>query len=149
VLRTFSKIYGLAGARVGYAIAPPDVVTATEKVRPAFYVTASAQAAAVASIGDETELARRRTLNSEGRAQLEGILRDHGLDPVGPAVANFVYVDVGDGRTLFDELLRQGVIVRPLEGFGAPSAIRISVGTHDELAFFDVALGHVLSGVSS
>jgi histidinol-phosphate aminotransferase len=149
VLRTFSKIYGLAGARVGFAIAPPDVVTATEKVRPAFYVTASAQAAAVASIGDGAEVGRRRALNAEGRVLLEQILREHGLDPVGPAVANFVYVEVGDGRGVFDELLRQGVIVRPLEGFGAPSAIRISVGTTDELEFFRVALGHVLSGVSS
>jgi histidinol-phosphate aminotransferase len=149
VLRTFSKIYGLAGLRVGYAIGPPDVATATDKVRPAFYVTASAQAAAVASIGDDEELARRRALNTEGRELLERILREHGLEPVGPALGNFVYVEVGDGRAVFDELLRQGVIVRPLEGFGAPSAIRISVGTTDELEYLRVALGHVLSGVSS
>jgi len=149
VLRTFSKIYGLAGARVGYAIAPSDVASAADKVRPAFYVTASAQAAAVASIGADDELARRRALNAEGRALLEGILREHGLEPVGPALGNFVYVDVGDGRAVFEELLRQGVIVRPLEGFGAPSAIRVSVGTQDELEYFRVALGHVLSGVSS
>jgi histidinol-phosphate aminotransferase len=149
VLRTFSKIYGLAGARVGYGISPRDVVTAAHKVRPAFYVTASAQAAALASIGDERELAARRALNTEGRALLDAILRDHGFEPVGPARGNFLYVEVGDGRRIFDELLRQGVIVRPLEGFGAPSAIRVSVGTNDELEYFRVALGHVLSGVSS
>jgi histidinol-phosphate aminotransferase len=149
VLRTFSKIYGLAGARVGYGIAPADVVTAMHKVRPAFHVTASAQAAALASIGSDDELATRRARNAVGRARLEAILRDHGYEPAGPARGNFVYVDVGDGRRMFDELLRQGVIVRPLEGFGAPSAIRVSVGTDDELEYFRVALGHVLSGVSS
>jgi histidinol-phosphate aminotransferase len=149
VLRTFSKIYGLAGARVGYGIAPAEVVTATDKVRPAFHVSAAAQAAALASIGEEDELVRRRALNAEGRSVLESILREHGLEPVGPAFGNFVYVEVGDARTVFDELLRQGVIVRPLEGFGAPSAIRISVGTPDELDVFRVALGHVLSSVSS
>jgi histidinol-phosphate aminotransferase len=149
VLRTFSKIYGLAGARVGYGIAPADVVAELHKVRPAFHVTASAQAAALASIGDDDELAARRALNEEGRVRLEAILREHGLDPVGPARGNFVYVEVGDGRRVFDELLRQGVIVRPLEGFGAPSAIRVSVGTGDELEYLRDALGHVLSGVSS
>jgi histidinol-phosphate aminotransferase len=134
---------------VGYGIAPPDVVTATDKVRTAFHVTASAQAAALASVGDEQELASRRALNADGRARLESIVRDHGLEPVGPALGNFVYVEVGDGRAMFEQLLQQGIIVRPLEGFGAPSAIRVSVGTSDELNAFAVALGHVHSGVSS
>jgi len=66
-----------------------------------------------------------------------------------PALGNFLYVEVGDGRAMFDQLLREGVIVRPLAGFGAPEAIRVSVGTEDENAFFAAALGHVLSGVSS
>jgi histidinol-phosphate aminotransferase len=149
VLRTFSKIYGLAGERVGYGVAPEDVVAATSKVRRAFDVGATAQAAAVASIGDEAELARRRAANAEGRAQLEQALREHGLEPAGPALGNFLYVEVGDGRGLFERLLREGVIVRPLTGFGAPEAIRISVGTAEENAFFADALGHVLSGVSS
>ena len=149
VLRTFSKIYGLAGLRVGYAIAPPDVVVATSKVRRAFDVTTPAQAAALASIGDSDEIARRRAENARGRAQLEAVLREHGLEPVGPAVGNFVFVEVGDGRALFEQLLRQGVIVRPLTGFGAPGAIRVSVGTPDETGVFAQALGHVLSGVSS
>ena len=149
VLRTFSKIYGLAGERVGYGVAPEDVVAATSKVRRAFDVTATAQAAAIASIGDEEELARRRAANAEGRAQLEQALRAHGLEPAGPALGNFLYAEVGDGRALFEQLLREGVIVRPLAGFGAPEAIRVSVGTEDENAFFAAALGHVLSGVSS
>jgi histidinol-phosphate aminotransferase len=149
VLRTFSKIYGLAGLRVGYAVAPADVVVATSKVRRAFEVTATAQAAALASMGDEPEIVRRRAANTEGRAQLEQALRGHGFEPAGPAVGNFVYVEVGDGRALFEQLLRQGVIVRPLDGFGAPEAIRISVGSSEENDIFAAALGHVLSGVSS
>jgi len=148
VLRTFSKIYGLAGLRVGYGIAPADVVEATSKVRRAFDVDAVAQAAALASIGDEEELGRRRALTAEGRVILGESLRAHGLDPVWPALGNFLYVEVGDGAAMFDRLLRQGVIVRPLAGFGAPEAIRVTVGTPDENAFFADALGHVLTGVS-
>jgi histidinol-phosphate aminotransferase len=149
VLRTFSKIYGLAGLRVGYGVAPEDVVTATSKVRRAFDVSASAQAAAVASIGNAEELERRRAANAAGRAFLEQALRGHGLEPAGPALGNFVYAEVGDGKAVFEQLLREGVIVRPLAGFGAPEAIRVSVGTEEENELFAVALGHVLSGVSS
>jgi histidinol-phosphate aminotransferase len=148
VLRTFSKIYGLAGLRVGYGIAPADVVAATSKVRRAFEVTATAQAAALASLDDTEELARRRAVNAAGRERLELMLREHGLEPAGPALGNFLYVEVGDGRGVFERLLREGVIVRPLEGFGAPEAIRITVGTPDELDVLHAALGHVLSGVS-
>jgi histidinol-phosphate aminotransferase len=148
VLRTFSKIYGLAGLRVGYGVAPPDVVTATSKVRRAFDVTSTAQAAALASLGDEAELARRRALNAAGRTALDEALRGHGLDPVGPSLGNFLFARVGDGRAVFEQLLQQGVIVRPLAGFGAPEAIRITVGTPDENAFFADALGHIFSSIS-
>jgi histidinol-phosphate aminotransferase len=148
VLRTFSKIYGLAGLRVGWAVAPADVVTATSKVRRAFDVSASAQAAALASLDGAEELARRRELNASGRDRLAEILRNHGLDPASPARGNFLFADVGGGRELFERLLREGVIVRPLDAFGAPEAIRVSVGTPEENETFAVALGHVLSGVS-
>jgi histidinol-phosphate aminotransferase len=148
VLRTFSKIYGLAGLRVGYGVAPADVVTATSKVRRAFDVTSTAQAAALASIGDDAEITRRREVNAAGRAALEDILRGHGLEPVGPAVGNFLYTEVGDGKAVFEQLLRQGAIVRPLGGFGAPGAIRVTVGTADEMAFFAAALDQVLTGLS-
>jgi len=144
VLRTFSKIYGLAGLRVGYAVGPADVCAAMAKVRRPFDITTPAQVAAVASIGDADELARRRTVNRNGLAQLEEILHDHALEPV-PSVGNFVYVDTGaDGSVLFDRLLHEGVIVRPLAGFGSPSAIRISVGTPEELEVLATALAHVL-----
>ena len=148
VLRTFSKIYGLAGLRVGWAVAPADVVTATSKVRRAFDVTSTAQLAALASLDDAQEIARRRALNAAGRERLGEILRAHGLEPAGPARGNFLFADVGAGRELFERLLREGVIVRPLDGFGAPEGIRVSVGTPEENELFAVALGHVLSSVS-
>jgi histidinol-phosphate aminotransferase len=149
VLRTFSKIYGLAGLRVGYGIGPADVVAATAKVRRAFDVTATAQVAALASIGDDDEIARRRAANAAGRSQLAAAFREHGIDPVGPSLGNFLFAEVGDGREVFEQLLRQGVIVRPCGGFGAHNSIRVSVGSEEENAIFGAALGHVLSGVSS
>jgi len=148
VLRTFSKIYGLAGLRVGYAVAPQDVVVATSKVRRAFDVTALGQAAALASIDGADEIDRRRAENARGRAQLDAVVRAHGLEVAGPAVGNFLYVEVGDGRAVFERLLREGVIVRPLDGFGSTSAIRVTVGTSEENDVFAAALGHVFSGVT-
>jgi histidinol-phosphate aminotransferase len=146
VLRTFSKIYGLAGLRVGYAVAPPDVAAAMAKTRRPFDVTSPAQAAALASLDDPHEIARRRRLNAEGLAQLTGILEAHGFDPLTGAVGNFLYVEIGDeAPRVYDALLREGVIVRPLAGFGAPYALRISVGSPDENAFFAEALGRVLA----
>ena len=145
VLRTFSKIYGLAGLRVGYAVAAPSVCAAMAKVRRPFDLTTSAQAAAVASIGDGAEIARRRKVNAEGLERLEAMLAGHGLEPV-PSVGNFLYVDTGaDADGLFDRLLHEGVIVRPLAGFGSPTAIRISVGTPEELEVLAAALGRALA----
>jgi len=151
VLRTFSKIFGLAGLRVGYGVAPEEVVTAIGKVRRAFDITAPAQVAALASLsapGADSELERRRRINAEARPVVEDALRQHGLEPVGPAVANFVFAEVGaDSRLLFEQLLQEGVIVRPTAGFGAPGGIRVTVGTPEENAFFRQALGRVLSHV--
>ena len=144
VLRTFSKIYGLAGLRVGYGVGPVEVIQAIGKTRRAFDVGTQAQVAALASMHTESELAERRRLTGEGRATLERTLREHGLEPAGPAVANFLFVDVGDDApSLFDALLHQGAIVRPMGGFGAPGALRITVGTPDENAFFAEALASV------
>jgi histidinol-phosphate aminotransferase len=149
ILRTFSKIYGLAGLRVGYGVAPAEVVTAIGKVRRAFDITSPAQVAALASLntpGADSELDRRRRVNVEGRPAIEEALRQHGFDPVGAAVANFVFAEVGDdSRPLFEQLLQEGVIVRPTAGFGAPGGIRVTVGTQEENAHFSEALGRVLS----
>lgn len=140
VLRTFSKIYGLAGLRVGYGVGPPEVVSAIRKVQNAFDVTQPAQDAALASVGEVREIKRRRARTAEGRAALHELLVRHGFR-VAPPVANFVYADVGgDASELGDRLLQEGVIVRPLAPFGAPKAVRITVGTPNEQAFLAAAL---------
>src|SRR5213076_1618995 len=150
VLRTFSKIFGLAGLRVGYAVAAPPVVTALGKVRRAFDITTPAQEAALASLGDIREVERRRLENAAQRPEVERILQEHGLEPATPAVANFLYCDIGeDSRPLFEQLLREGVIVRPTHGFGGPTAIRVTVGTADENAFFAEALDRIRTPAKS
>lgn len=141
VLRTFSKIFGLAGLRVGYGIGSEEVVTAIGKVRRAFDVTSAGQEAALASYADVDEITRRRVANRDAMASLERVLRDQGLEPAGPAVANFLFVRVGDALAVNDALLREGVIVRPMGAFGAPDALRITAGTPDEIAFLEQALG--------
>ncbi len=144
VLRTFSKIYGLAGLRVGYGIGAAELVSALGKVRRAFDLSIPAQEAALASLGDTAELERRRRLNAEGREKLERILRANGWEPALPAVGNFLYAEVGgDARETFEALLRLGVIVRPLAAFGAPGAIRVTVGTPEEHAFLAEALARL------
>jgi histidinol-phosphate aminotransferase len=140
VLRTFSKIFGLAGLRVGYGVGPADVITAIGKVRRAFDVTSAGQEAALASLDAHAELARRRDANRSAMALLERALRDHGLEPAGPAVANFLFVRVGDAVGLNDALLRRGVIVRPMGSFGAPDALRVTAGTPEEIGVLAEAL---------
>jgi histidinol-phosphate aminotransferase len=146
VLRTFSKIYGLAALRVGYGIGPVDVLQAVKKVRNAFDVNQVAQDAALASLGDPGELARRRALTADARAQLLAICAGLPVRVASPPVANFLFVEVGeDATTLFEALLREGVIVRPLAPFGAPGAIRVTVGTADENELFGQAFARTLA----
>ncbi|HUG63830.1 MAG TPA: histidinol-phosphate transaminase [Gaiellaceae bacterium] len=145
VLRTFSKIFGLAGLRVGYGIGSADVITAIAKVRRAFDVTSAGQEAALASLHGQDELDRRRASNRHAMSLLEGSLRKHGYEPVGPAVANFQFVRVEDAAAVNDALLHRGVIVRPLASFGAPDALRITAGTPDEIA----ALADALTDMSA
>jgi histidinol-phosphate aminotransferase len=143
VLRTFSKIYGLAGLRVGYGVGPEEVIAAIGKVRRAFDVTSAGQEAALASLASDAELARRRASNREAMTLLEAALREHGYEPAGPAVANFLFVRVGDAASVNDALLRRGVIVRPMGAFGAPDALRITAGTPDEVAVLAEALADI------
>lgn len=150
VLRTFSKIYGLAGLRVGYGIAPEELVQALGKTRRAFDLATPAQEAALASLDFPDELVRRREANAAGRTELTGILTDAGYRVAGPAVGNFVFADLGeDAQRLFTALLREGVIVRPLAGFGAPQAIRVTVGTPEEHAFLAEALVRVRTAAAA
>ena len=143
VLRTFSKIYGLAGLRVGYGIGPEDVITAIGKVRRAFDVTSAGQEAALASVGDDAEIARRRDANQVAIAELRRLLVTYGFEPAGPAAANFLFVRAGDADGVNDALLRRGVIVRPMGPFGASDALRITAGTPDEVAFLGAALAEI------
>jgi histidinol-phosphate aminotransferase len=144
VLRTFSKIYGLAGVRVGYGVAAAELVTELGKTRRAFDITTPGQEAALASLDAADELARRRDLNKRGRAELEQLLLDAGYRVVPGSVGNFVFVETDeDAKAVFDALLRQGVIVRPMAGFGAVNAFRVTVGTADEHAFVADALTRV------
>jgi len=144
VLRTFSKIFGLAGLRVGYAVGPRDVCEAMTKVRRPFDVSTTAQTAALASLDDPDAIARRRLLNGLGVTELVRVLRGHGYEPLPDPVGNFVCIDVGDDAApLFERLLVEGVIVRPLAGFGMPNGIRVSVGTPEEIEFLDGALGRL------
>jgi histidinol-phosphate aminotransferase len=146
VLRTFSKLYGLAGLRVGYAVGPRELCAAMAKVRRPFDLTTTAQVAALASVGEDDEIARRRALNADGRAELARTLEARGMAPAPGAVGNFVYVElVEDSGPLYERLLREGVIVRPLHGFGSPNAIRISVGTPEEHALLAAALDRALA----
>jgi histidinol-phosphate aminotransferase len=143
VLRTFSKIYGLAGLRVGYGIGPEDVITAIGKVRRAFDVTSAGQEAALASLDEEAEVERRRLVNLETMELLRRALGESGLPFAEPAVANFLFVRVGDAEAASTALLRRGVIVRPMAPFGSPDALRITAGTPDEIAFLADVLGEL------
>ena len=96
VLRTFSKMYGLAGLRVGYGIERSELMTALERSAASLDVNQQAQAAALASLDSPEEVERRRRVNAEGLAQLERVLREHGFDPATPAVTNFLFFEVGD-----------------------------------------------------
>jgi len=147
VLRTFSKIYGLAGLRVGYMVARPEVVREVGRIRNAFDVSELGHVAAAASLGEQAEVERRRQLNEGGRRVMEASFRELGMAPY-PACANFLCVDVGGGRALAARLLEEGVIVRPLDPFGAPECIRVTVGTPEENAVFAEALGRALEPAS-
>jgi histidinol-phosphate aminotransferase len=144
-LRTFSKIYGLAGVRAGYAIARPDLIQLLNKVRQPFNITSPAQAGALAAMDDGEHVRRTLEANAAGIAYLEREFRRLGIGFV-PAHANFILADVGDGRAIFDKLLRLGVIVRPTGGYGLPRHLRISVGLEEENRKLVAALERALAG---
>ena len=149
VLRTFSKIYGLAGLRVGYGIGPAEVIEAMDKVRLPFPASGVAQAAALAALDDNEHVRRSLETNREGMKQLESGLREMGVK-FAPSVTNFILVEVGgDADALAEELLRAGVIVRPMAWMGFPHAIRVTVGTREENQKFLSALQQVKSGMAA
>jgi histidinol-phosphate aminotransferase len=127
-LRTFSKIYGLAALRVGYGYSTPEMAGLLNRVRQPFNVNAIAQAAAAAALDDAGFVERCVRENREGLGQVESGARALGLETV-PSRANFLLVKVGDGARWFRELQRKGIIVRPLQPYGLPEWVRITVGT--------------------
>lgn len=140
-LRTFSKLYGLAGLRVGYAAGPAAVIAAMRKVQRGYDVGALAQVAALASLDDTEEPARRREANRTAMAALTAIVTAHGLEPLRGSMTNFVLVDVGsDADAAAAALLAHGVAVQSGAPFGAPTSLRIGAGSADDMERLDAAL---------
>lgn len=145
LLRTFSKIYGLAGLRVGYGIARQEIIDCINQVRQPFCVNSIAQIGAVASLEDADQVARSRRVNSDGKKYLYQELDKMGL-PYVPTEANFIFMDVKrDCRQVFVELLKRGVIIRTGDIFGNPTYIRVTIGTAEENARFIETLKEVLA----
>jgi histidinol-phosphate aminotransferase len=144
VTRTFSKAYGLAGLRVGYAVSHPQVADLLNRVREPFNVNSLALVAAAAALDDVSHLERSRAVNRAGMRQLRDACRQLGLDWL-PSAGNFLCVDVGrPGREVFLELLQRGIIARPVDNYGLPRFLRISIGSEAENARLIQALGDVL-----
>ncbi|WPO98881.1 histidinol-phosphate transaminase [Pseudomonas sp. HR96] len=145
VSRTFSKAYGLAALRVGYAISSPVIADVLNRVRQPFNVNSLALAAAGAALGDSEYLAQSRELNAAGMQQLEEGFRALGLSWV-PSRGNFIAVDVGTaGLPVYNALLAEGVIVRPVTNYGMPNHLRVTIGLAEENSRFLQALGKVLA----
>lgn len=143
LMRTFSKIYGLAGLRLGYGIGHPDLVAALEKIRQPFNINLPAQAAAMAALDDTAHVEKTRRINSRGLRFYAREFRRRKLEFV-KSSGNFILVRVGEGQKVFQELQKLGVIVRPMGGYQLPEWIRISVGTPKENTRCIEALDRVL-----
>jgi histidinol-phosphate aminotransferase len=144
LLRTFSKMAGLAGLRIGYAVADPDCVALLNRIRQPFNVNSLAQVAALAALEDEASLKVAVRAIRDGVGQLSSALEALGIRHV-PSRANFIMVEVPDAAHVYEQLLKLGVIVRPLASFGLERALRISVGTPEENARLVDALRTVLA----
>ncbi len=144
ITRTFSKAYGLAGLRVGFALAHPEVVDLLNRVRQPFNVNSLAQAAAVAAMQDEAFLQECVKINRSGMEQITSGLSQMGLDYI-PSAGNFVAVKVGNAASINHSLLKQGVIVRPIANYGMAEFLRVSIGLEADNARFLQALEHSLA----
>jgi histidinol-phosphate aminotransferase len=145
ITRTFSKVYGLAGLRVGYAVCDPAIRQALEKVKLPFNVNRLGQVAALAALDDAEHVARSREANERGRDRIYALLEETGFDYV-PTQANFILVNNGNYPDLFDRLLRQGVIVRAGEPLGMPGYVRITIGDDGQNGRLEEALRAVAGG---
>ncbi|MDR2463217.1 MAG: histidinol-phosphate transaminase [Verrucomicrobiales bacterium] len=141
--RTFSKIQGLAGLRIGYGLANHDLISVLQRCRQPFNINAMAQAATLAAVADTEHERRTRELNFAGLARLEQFARERGIASV-PSHANFMMLNVSDSRRVFVELQKRGVIVRCMKSYGLPEWIRVTIGTPAEMEKFERALAGVL-----
>ncbi len=153
VLRTFSKIYGLAGVRVGYALADPRMIAILRRLQTPFSVSATAEAAAVAALAEPAFTDAVRRSNEIERTRLAAGIQALGISQL-PSSANFIMLQVGDGQAMFQSLMRRGVIVRPLDNYGLADWVRVSVGRPSENDIFLEHFAEVLqqarlSGASS
>jgi histidinol-phosphate aminotransferase len=148
LMRTFSKIYGLAGLRLGYGIGHPDFISALEKVRQPFNINAIAQAGALAALDDSAHIEKTRRTNARGRKFYARAFRKLGLECL-PSYTNFVLVRVGDGAHVFNEMQKLGVIVRPLASYQMPEWVRITIGTPKQNNRCLEALRQVMSSGAS
>jgi histidinol-phosphate aminotransferase len=142
-LRTFSKIYGLAGLRIGFGVAHPELIEVMNRVRQPFNVSSLAQIAALAALDDDEHVARTQQCNREGMAFLREQCTRLGLEYV-PSWANFLLIRVGNSKRVYDALLREGVIVRPMNVYGFPEHVRVTIGTAEENTRFVGAIEHIL-----
>jgi histidinol-phosphate aminotransferase len=144
ITRTFSKAYGLAGLRVGFALSNPEIADLLNRVRQPFNVNSLALSAATVALSDDDYLAETKRVNDLGMKQLSQAFDDMDLSYI-PSKANFIAVDVKvDAAVVFEKLLREGIIVRPINGYGLPSHLRVSIGlVHENQRFID-ALSRVL-----
>ncbi len=142
-LRTFSKAYAIAGTRVGYGLARPELIKMLQQVRGPFNVNTLAQVAAIAALGDQQHIEMSVEINAQGRAQLQAAFDEMGLEYI-PSQANFVLVNIGiDAAASFNELLKRGVIVRTGTPFGLDTWLRVTVGTAPMNARFISALREI------
>jgi histidinol-phosphate aminotransferase len=146
ITRTFSKAYGLAGLRVGFAIASPGVADLMNRLRQPFNVNSVAQAAAAAALKDQAFLRKTYQFNREGMVQITEAFARLGIEHI-PSYGNFVSFRVGDAQRVFRRLLEQGVIVRPIGNYGLPRHLRVTIGLPAENRKFLVALERVLDEI--
>jgi histidinol-phosphate aminotransferase len=147
ILRTFSKIHGLAALRVGYGIAPAHLASLLQKARQPFNVNSIAQAGALAALTDKSHVEATLHNNREGMRFMENAFRERGLEFV-PSHANFILVKTGSGDAVFGDMLKQGVIVRAMSSYKLPDWIRVSIGTGEQNARCIEALDAVLSAAA-
>ncbi len=143
LMRTFSKIFGLAGLRLGYGVASPEIIGALEKIRQPFNINSIAQAGAMAALDDADHFSATKANNAAGVEFFESAFKAMKREFI-PSAANFVLIRVGDGAKVFNELQKRGVITRPMAGYQLPEWLRISVGTPSENQRCLAALNEVL-----